>query len=213
LYLHQGTQDGSPKFKDVTAAVGLVPLPLKAPHVEIQDFDNDGRADIYTSIVKFAGSKPHPVIFRNEGPRDVTETAGVRVSAMSTSAAFVDYDHDGRLDLFLGSWWAESPSLLLRNETPSGHWLDVQVVGENGVNRMGVGSLVEIYEAGKAGAAESRIGCREIATGYGYASSQEAIAHFGLGERTACDVVVTFPHGQGTVLRKSVDANQRIVVQ
>lgn len=123
-----------------------------------------------------------------------------------------DFDRDGRLDLFLGSWWAESPSLLLRNETPSGHWLDVQVVGGNGVNRMGVGSLVELYEAGKAGVAEARIGCREIATGYGYASSQEAIAHFGLGKRTACDIVVTLPHGRGTMIRKSVEADQRIVV-
>ncbi|MDA1014420.1 MAG: VCBS repeat-containing protein, partial [Planctomycetota bacterium] len=69
LYLHQGNTDGQPKFKDVTVAVGLVPLPLKGPHVEIQDFDNDGFPDIYTSIVKFADGQPHPVIFRNLGHR------------------------------------------------------------------------------------------------------------------------------------------------
>ncbi|MEO8499218.1 MAG: ASPIC/UnbV domain-containing protein, partial [Planctomycetota bacterium] len=124
-----------------------------------------------------------------------------------------DFDRDGRLDLFLGSWWPESPSLLLRNETAGGHWLDVQVAGGNGVNRMGVGSRVDIYEVGKAGAAASRIGSREIATGYGYASSQEAIAHFGLGERTVCDVVVTFPHGRRNVVLKSVTHGQRLVVQ
>lgn len=241
LYLHQGTHDGLPQFKDVTEDVGLVPLPLKAPHVEIQDFDNDGLPDIYTSLVKFADGKPHPVIFRNEGRRDglprfregalgvndfptdedrASKRSGPFFDKMLAERKIIytapgpscDFDRDGRLDLFLGSWWAESPSLLLRNETPSGHWLDVQVVGGNGVNRMGVGSLVELYEAGKAGVADARIGCREIATGYGYASSQEAIAHFGLGKRTACDIVVTLPHGRGTMIRKSVEADQRIVV-
>jgi len=241
LYLHQGTRGGSPQFKDVTEAVGLVPLPLKGPHVEIQDFDNDGRADIYASIVKFAEGKPHPLIFRNKGisdglPRFRESALGVNDfptaedRANKRSGPFFDkmlaehkiiytapgpscdFDRDGRLDLFLGSWWAESPSMLLHNETPSGHWIEVQVVGGDGVNRMGVGSLVEIYAEGKVGHAESRIGCREIATGYGYASSQEAIAHFGLGKRTVCDIVVTLPHGRGTMIRKSVEADQRIVV-
>jgi hypothetical protein len=242
LYLHQGMQVGSPRFDDVTEVVGLVPLPLKAPHVEIQDFDNDGLPDIYTSIVKFAAGVPHPVIFRDEGPRGglphfretslgvndfptdedrASKRSGPFFDKMLAERKIIytapepscDFDRDGRLDLFLGSWWAESPSMLLRNETSGGRWLDVQVAGANGVNRMGVGSLVEIYETGKASVAEARIGCREIATSYGYASSQEAIAHFGLGERTACDVVVTLPHGRGTVVRKHIEADQRIVVR
>ncbi len=29
---------------------------MKAPHVEMQDFDNDGWPDIYISIVKFAAT-------------------------------------------------------------------------------------------------------------------------------------------------------------
>lgn len=242
LYLHQGMRDGSPRFTDVTEAAGLVPLPLKGPHVEIQDFDNDGAADIYTSIVKFADGQPHPVIFRNGGTRDglpqfresalgVNDFPTEADRAIKRSGTFFDkmiaehkiiytapgpscdFDRDGRLDLFLGNWWFESPSMLLRNETAGGHWLDVQVVGGSGVNRMGVGSRVDIYEAGKAGDADSRLGCREIATGFGYASSQEAVAHFGLGQRAVCDVVVTLPHGRGKVVRKNVEANQRIIVE
>src|SRR5262249_34922867 len=60
---------GIPRFEDVTEKVGLKPLPMKAPHVELQDFDNDGWPDLYVSIVLFAGGKPHPVIFRNLGVR------------------------------------------------------------------------------------------------------------------------------------------------
>jgi hypothetical protein len=52
LYLHCGLKDGEPLFKDVTEAAGLKPLTMKAPHVEIQDLDNDGLPDIVVSIVK-----------------------------------------------------------------------------------------------------------------------------------------------------------------
>src|SRR5690606_15788646 len=56
LYLNRGIDDaGSPKLEDITEASGLKPLTMKAPHVEIQDFDNDGWEDIYVSIVKFNG--------------------------------------------------------------------------------------------------------------------------------------------------------------
>src|SRR5262249_4051283 len=70
LYLNRGIRDGVPTFEDVTEQVGLTPLAMKAPHVEVQDFDNDGWPDIYTSIVKFAEGKPYPVIFKHLGIRD-----------------------------------------------------------------------------------------------------------------------------------------------
>src|SRR5262249_34139562 len=104
-----------------------------------------------------------------------------------------DYDNDGRLDLFLPNWWADSRSLLLRNETSGGNFLQVQVEGTKGVNRMGIGARVNVYSAGKLGRPGALLGCREIATGYGYASGQPAIAHFGLGKETSVDVEVVLP--------------------
>lgn len=243
LYLNLGWEPSTegPKFQDVTEEVGLVPLPLKGPHVEIQDFDNDGLPDIYTSIVKFANGQPHPVIFRNTGIRNgkpqfkcsalgVNDFPTSEDRAIKRSGPFFekmvadrkvvytapgptcDFDHDGRLDMILPNWWGELPSLLLKNETKSGNWLDVRVTGIDGVNQMGIGSKVDIYIAGKANDPQSLIGSREIATGFGYASSHEAIAHFGLGDRATCDVVVTFPHGKETVLRSKVSANQRTTI-
>lgn len=123
-----------------------------------------------------------------------------------------DYDRDGRLDVLLASWWLEAPSLLLHNETPGGHWLDVRVQGKGNVNRMGIGSRVRVYAAGKAGDRSALLGAMEISAGYGYASSQEAAAHFGLGEARTCDVVVTLPHGRGEVTRRNVPADQTLVV-
>lgn len=243
LYLNRGVEDGVPRFEDVTEPVGLTPLPLKGPHVEIQDFDNDGFPDIYTSIVMFAEGRPHPVIFRNTGAaaRGTTPTfeqhaLGVndfpndddraikrsgtffkkmvadRKVVYSAPGPTCDFDRDGRLDILLPNWWAEIPSLLLKNETRGGHWLDIRVSGAKRVNAMGVGSRVDIYEAGQSGNPDARIGSREIATGFGYASSQEAVAHFGLADRTECDVVVTLPHGKGRIVRNRVQADQRITM-
>ena len=236
LYLNRGIKDGVPAFEDVTSAVGLTPLPMKAPHVEVQDLDNDGWPDVYVSVVKFAGGTPHPVIFKNLGvkdglPRFGADALGVNDFPTAADRAVrrsgdlfqkvlrektifyaapgptADYDNDGRLDLFLPSWWPEGRSLLLRNETPGGNWLQVAVEGGPGVNRMGIGSRVKVSAGGRL------LGIQEIATGYGYASAQPAVAHFGLGTADTVDVEVTFPHGKKTVVRKGVKANQRIVIK
>ncbi|MDP6502481.1 MAG: VCBS repeat-containing protein, partial [Planctomycetota bacterium] len=70
LFLNRGIKDGNPSFEDVSVKAGLHPLALKAPHIEIQDFNNDGWPDIMVSIVKFADGKPYPVIFKHLGIRD-----------------------------------------------------------------------------------------------------------------------------------------------
>ncbi len=241
LYLNRGVTNGVPKFKDVTEQAGLMPLAMKAPHVEIQDFDNDGWPDIYTSIVKFAGDRPCPVIFRNQGivagvPRFSNEawavndypTAEDRAIKRSgtqfdkilkehkiiymAAAPSADYDRDGKLDLFLANWWTESKSLLLHNETPGGNWLQVQVANAAGVNRMGVGANVKLYLAGRSGEPAALVGSREISIGYGYCSGQEAIAHFGLGTLDAVDVEILLPHGKGKLVQHSVKANQRLTI-
>ena len=242
LYLNRGMKNGEPVFEDVTEAAGLEALPMKPPHVEIQDFDNDGLPDIYASIVRFKDGKPHPVIYKNLGvkggiPRFVDASKGVNdfpgaeiLKVKATNAFFDkllkdkqiiymaagpsgDFDRDGRLDLFLASWWIESPSLLLRNETPGGNWLDVRVEGTNGVNRMGVGVRVDLHLPGKIGDPASRIGSREIAVGYGYCSGQEAVAHFGLGKLDRVDIEATLPHGKGKITRVGVNVNQRITIK
>jgi hypothetical protein len=243
LYLNRGIKDGVPTFEDVTEKAGIVPLGIKSPHVEIQDFDNDGWPDIYVSAVKFKGGKPYPVIFRHQGvikdgiPRFRDDAWAVNDFPTAADRAIVDsnkmfakvrrekkviymapgpsgdYDNDGRLDLFLPSWWPEDRSLLLRNETPGGNWLRVQVEGTKGVNRMGIGARVNIYRAGKLGQAAGLLGCREIATGYGYASGQPAYAHFGLGKEKTVDVEVVLPHGKGKLVRKGIRANQVVKVK
>ena len=68
--------------------------------VAVGDYDNDGLPDVFITAV--GGNH----LFHNEGGgkfREVTKEAGVGglPDAWSTSAAWVDYDNDGRLDLFV----------------------------------------------------------------------------------------------------------------
>lgn len=242
LYLNRTQQGGPVKFEDVTAAVGLTPLPMKAPHVEIQDFDNDGWPDISTSTVLLAKGGHFPIVFQNRGiknglPQFSQDALGVNDfptaedAAIKSSGKFfkkmiderkiiymapgptADYDNDGRLDFFLCSWWEEFNSLLLHNETPSGNWLQLQVRGSDGTNRPGIGSRIAIYAPGKLGDPAALLGCREIASGFGYASAQPPLAHFGLGDLKQVDVLVTLPHGKGELQRKGVAANQRLILK
>ncbi|QDU73559.1 FG-GAP repeat protein [Bremerella volcania] len=242
LYLNRGVTDGVPKFEEITAAAGLKPLHMKAPHVEIQDFDNDGWPDIYVSIVKFQDDRPCPIIYRNLGKPSGTpqfEVTGWNVNdfptqedlAVKRTGAFfdkliadhqiiymapgptADFDRDGKLDMFLPNWWIESPSLLLKNETPGGNWLQVTVQGSDQVNRMGVGTRVNVYPAGKLGQPDHLIGSREIAIGYGYCSGQEAVVHFGLGEIEKVDLEFIYPHDQGRTTGTELPVNRRVDVK
>ena len=92
---------GNGKFADVTAKAGLKGNGMFATGVTVGDYDNDGNLDIY--VTGFGGSQ----LFRNNGDgtfSDVTVKAGVGASGWSSSAAWVDYDRDGYLDLFVGRY-------------------------------------------------------------------------------------------------------------
>lgn len=249
-YLNRGTRKqmvaghelAVPRFEDVTEQAGLLPLFLKAPHVEVQDFDNDGHVDISTSVVRFAADQVVPVIFRGTGltadgiPKFESVAQGVndyptaedRSIARSSQffaklladrriiytapAPSADFDRDGRLDLFFANWFPESPSMLLRNTSAGGHWIEVTVAGSSGINAMGVGSRISVYRSGQAGSADALLGYREISVGFGYASGHEAVAHFGLGDVDSCDLVIEGVNSLARVVREHVSADQRIQI-
>ena len=71
------------------------------------DYDSDGYLDLYVSEFghtngKYAGGKEN-ILYHNNGNgtfTDVTKIAGVGNSGHSSVAQWVDYDHDGDLDLY-----------------------------------------------------------------------------------------------------------------
>jgi enediyne biosynthesis protein E4 len=104
-YLYRNQGDGT--FKDVSYASGaaLDETGREQAHmgVAIGDYDNDGRDDIH--VTNFADDSN--VLYHNDGHglfSDVSYAAGIgrpSVPFLGWGAAFVDYDNDGRLDLFV----------------------------------------------------------------------------------------------------------------
>lgn len=220
VYLNEGLKNGVPRFRDVTKQVGLPEsVGEKSPHVEIQDFDNDGRPDIYLSTAWLsADGKITPLIYHNVGVKNgLPQFKALHKPGKDEQIVYfpagpsADYDGDGRVDLFLINWFRGNHCRLLKNVSPKRNWLTVRVEGKT-VNRMGIGSKVRLYRAGKAGDAKSLLGYQQVTTGYGYASGQPAVCHFGLGDAKTVDVVVELPNGK-RIQQTGVKSNQQLTVR
>ena len=108
LKLYHNNHDGT--FTDVTRQSGLA-VPMFGFGVAIGDYDNDGLDDLFVSAL----GQSH--LFHNNGNgtfSDVTKTAGMwGTNEFSASAAWVDYDRDGKLDLVIANYvqWSEKGDL------------------------------------------------------------------------------------------------------
>jgi hypothetical protein len=203
------TEPGGPvEFEEAGETSGLIPLPTKAPHVEIVDFDNDGWPDVLTTASAESGTRP--AVFRSLGLDDgmprFEPPAGLGDPQYWVTGPTADVDHDGRLDLFLLEFEPSLPSYLLRNETESGNWLSVSVDPALGA---GVGARVFAYEAGAGNDPEHLLGSADITVSRGYTAGIEAIAHLGLGDVQSVDIVVDLPDGS-TLTAEAVAANRHI---
>ena len=101
LYLNQG----SLKFKDITASAGLESEGLWSTGVSIADINGDGFPDIYVcKSGPLGGEKRHNELFINNGDLTFSEQSksyGLDEVGLSQHAVFFDFDKDGDLDLYL----------------------------------------------------------------------------------------------------------------
>src|SRR5690349_12092308 len=117
LYLNKGSM----KFEDITKIAG-VSTKRWATGASMVDINGDGLLDIYVSV---SGPEHSPaqdranLLFVNQGNRKFTEEAaqyGIADTGFTTHAAFLDYDRDGCLDLFVLN---NSPSDFTRGDVAS----------------------------------------------------------------------------------------------
>ena len=108
LKLYHNNHDGT--FTDVTRQAGLA-VAMYGLGVAVGDYDNDGFDDIF--VTALGQSR----LFHNNGNgtfTDVTKSAGMwGPNEFSASAAWVDYDRDGKLDLVVANYvqWSEQTDL------------------------------------------------------------------------------------------------------
>lgn len=225
VYLNQGLSGGVPRFVEVTKAAGLDykfaadtadGLYLRHDHVDICDYNNDGRRDIFIAATYMDGTTRKPFVCQNTGVKGgvvrFTHPPVANADAHYPAGAIADYDRDGRMDLFLASWFPARPSALLLNRTPGGNWLQVAVVGKT-INRMGIGSKIRIYQAGRLGDAKALLSFDEISITQGFCTVHEPVSHFGLANVKTCDVEVVLPFGKGRITRNNVPTNQRLIIE
>jgi hypothetical protein len=103
--LYKNNGDGS--FTDVTEHAGVGAEGLFGMGVAVGDYDNDGFPDLF--VLGYGRC----ILFHNNGDGtfcDVTPTAGVgNVGKWGSSAAWFDYDNDGKLDLVIANYVDWSP--------------------------------------------------------------------------------------------------------
>ena len=154
------------KYTDVTKDSGFADLPAGSIGIGAVagDYDNDERPDLF--VLRYGTGKPG-VLYHNEGAGKFTDrTMSAELATypfLSRSAAFVDVDHDGDLDIFIAGFadlskptsgdakrttvaldeLAGAPNLLMRNNG-DGKFTDVTEAAKIAGNETGNNRAVAV---------------------------------------------------------------------
>jgi len=168
-----------------------------------------GQVDGYS----WNGREPN-YAYRNLGDgrfADVSGASGLDYLDDGRVASIVDWDGDGRLDLWLKNRTAPLVRFVRNVHPTSGHWISVELEGA-GANREAAGALVTVEIPGAESAEPTRLRQRSY-VGHGYLGGSSRRMHFGLGQASdAVDVHVQWPDGSaGSFAGLSVDGRWLLV--
>ncbi len=238
--LGQQGRIGSPAFSEVGFLSGISQTDWSWTPLVV-DFNNDGYRDIVvtngfpkdvsdrdfityrhdayalTSKKKILDQIPqikiHNYAFSNNGDltfKDVSKDWGVNIPSFSNGAVYADLDNDGAMDMIVNN--INDEALVYRNTSRDDkknidkvHFLQISFKGDK-QNINGLGATADIYyDHGKHQVYEND-------PYRGYLSSDEAMAHFGLGKTTVVDsVLIRWQSGKKQRLI-NVKADQKIKV-
>jgi hypothetical protein len=162
--LYKNNRDGT--FTDVTERAGLFRTGY-AYGVTVGDYNNDGYEDLFVTCWG------QNILYRNNGDgtfTDVTREAGLLspVPRFGSGCAFVDYDRDGRLDLFVSNYLLFDEKAIPRpDQTGACNYLGVPVnCGPRGLpygrhslyHNNGNGTFTDVTAASGIGKADGGFG-------------------------------------------------------
>ncbi|CAA0094994.1 Uncharacterised protein [BD1-7 clade bacterium] len=182
------------------------------------DFDNDGDDDLYVlngmneyavysdkafdeksgyhqreEVYMPVSSKETNVFFSNEGGKlnNSSKQSGLDVLVNSRSAAYLDYDNDGDLDIAVNNYHA--PAMFFNNnaEQFDNHSFKIRLIGDpkKKTSRDAIGAriIVSLDDGNKI--------WREVHGSTAYLTSPPKEQHFGLGDFQNATVQVIWPNG------------------
>jgi len=238
LQMNSGnTSSGHPIFSDVSFMAGMYETdwswcPLVA------DFDNDGLRDVvitnglprdvtdldYISYdngqvggignfsLALADSLPSVKIanysFKNKGLAGFENTStawGFTKPSFSNGGVYVDLDNDGDLDIIVNN--INDTAFIYENKSANkdAHQLTVTLAG-TGLNTQGIGASIRIYYGNHLQQYYEHQPTR------GYLSTDDARAHFGLGNNTQLDsLIVVWPDDSWQLLT-NIKVDQNITI-
>lgn len=200
------------------------------------DFDNDGDDDLYVlngmnEFNLYSSENPYyadplknqnleveiaqshaekNVFFVNEGGRLQERSSGSGLDLVSNarSAAYLDIDGDGLLDIAVNSY--HGPVAVFRNRGSGGdkQWLEILLEGDPaaGVTRDAIGAKIEV--SGDDDDSDLPPIWREVHSTIGYLSVHPKAQHFGVGEARTVNVTVTWPN-QAVQRFENVESGRR----
>jgi len=216
--LKEPPKDGSaprPAYKDVAWPKGATAhrpftgddlKPSTAWHIDFQDVNNDGLADLFiakgnvSEMPDFAMKDPNNLLVQGKDGKfiEMADKAGVASFETGRGGALADFNLDGLVDLLVVNRNARTQ--IWRNATQdAGNWLEVRLAAP-GPNANAIGAMVEVTtDLGRQR--------REITSGGGHVSGQSGWIHFGLGSATRAQVRVRWP-GEDWSAPYAVEANR-----
>ncbi|MEO8413888.1 MAG: VCBS repeat-containing protein [Ginsengibacter sp.] len=229
---------GRPAFSDIGFMSGISQTDWSWCPL-VTDFDNDGYRDLVITngfprdvsdhdfvayrkqtngldskmslLNQIPQIKIHNYGFHNQGDltfKDVTNDWGLTVPSFSSGAAYADFDNDGAMDMVISN--INDKALLYRNtsrdkDTGNTNFLQIKFRGDK-QNINGLGALATIfYDNGKLQAYDNN-------PYRGYISTDEDVAHFGLGKVKNVDSVVIKWGNSKMQILKNIKVNQVLTV-
>jgi len=205
---------GKGTFEDRSAA-WAINIDSRYDSCAFEDFDHDGRLDLYVNGTVTGGASWQDTLFRNTGSTlvDVTPPA-IRKLQADHGVQWADVDGDGDVDLALTGSRPDGMHFIMRNMLPAtdaARSVFVRVVDGKG-NATRAAAEVRVYAAGTS----RLLGARLVDSGSGYDSQNDMPVHVGVpAGMSKVDVQVIVPsHGTRTpIWQRGVSLGKSITVR